>query len=113
MVTIVDYHVRTSSKDGREFIALELQGDFELVKSEQTGRYYATAKRCSISSTFNEDTAKQLIGTKYPGTIIRVQREAYEYVIPETGESITLTHGYEFRPEEVSKSSETPLRLIA
>lgn len=58
MVTIVDYHVRTSTKDGKEFIALELQGDFELVQSEQTGRFYATAKRCSVSSTFNEDTAK-------------------------------------------------------
>ncbi|HUQ66726.1 MAG TPA: hypothetical protein VM101_11255 [Flavitalea sp.] len=113
MVTIVDYHVRTSSKDGKEFIALELQGDFELIKSEQTGRYYATAKRCSISSTFTEEVAKQLIGTKYPGSIIRVEREAYQYVIPETGESITLTHGYEYKPEKVSKIAELPMNLVA
>ena len=113
MVTIVDYHVRTSSKDGKEFISLELQGDFELVKSEQTGRYYATAKRCSISSTFDEDTAKHLIDTNYPRSIIRVQREAYEYVIAETGESITLSHGYEFKPEETGKAVELPMKLVA
>ena len=113
MVTIVDYHVRTSSKDGKEFIALELQGDFELVQSEQTGRYYATSKRCSISSTFNEDIAKQLIGCKYPGSIIRVQRDSYEYVIPDTGEAITLSHGYEFKPEETMKDAEQPMKLVA
>ncbi len=101
MVTIVDYHVRTSSKDGKDFIALELQGDFEMVQSQESGRFYATAKRCSISSTFTEDVAKQLIGTQYPGSIARVQRDPYEYKIPETGETIMLSHGYEFRPEEV------------
>jgi hypothetical protein len=112
MVTIVDYHVRTSSKDGKEFISLELQGDFELVQSQETGRYYATAKRCSISSTFTEEVAKQLIGVKYPGSIIKVQREAYEYVIPDTGEAITLSHGYQFKPE-VTNSVEQPMKLVA
>jgi hypothetical protein len=111
MVTIVDYHVRTSSKDGKEFISLELQGDFELVQSEQTGRFYATAKRCSISSTFDVETAKQLIGTKYSGSIIRVQREPYEYMIPETAEVIMLSHGYEYRPDTVIV--EVPMKLVA
>lgn len=113
MVTIVDYHVRVSSKDGKEFIALELQGDFELVQSEQTGRFYATAKHCSISSTFTEDIAKQLIGSKYPGSIIRVQKDPYEYVIPDTGEAITLSHGYEYKPEEGMKNAELPMKLVA
>jgi hypothetical protein len=113
MITIVDYHVRTSSKDGKEFISLELQGDFELVQSQETGRYYATAKRCSISSTFTEEAAKQLIGTKYPGSIIRVQREAYEYVIRETGEAIILSHGYEYKPDEQTKTAELPMKLVA
>jgi hypothetical protein len=76
MITIVDYHVRTSSKDGKEFISLELQGDFELVQSQETGRYYATAKRCSISSTFTEEATKQLIGAKYPGSRDRVKEDS-------------------------------------
>ena len=92
---------------------MDLQGDFELVQSEQTGRFYATAKRCSVSSTFNEDTAKQLIGSKYLGSVIRVQKEPYQYVIAETGEAITLSHGYEYKPDEHMKIVELPMKLVA
>jgi hypothetical protein len=113
MVTIVDYHVRTSTKDGKQFIALELQGDFEFVQSQKTGRFYGTAKRCSISSTVTEEAAKKLIGSKYPGFIVKVQRDPYEYVIPDTGESITLSHGYEYKPEEHFKTVELPMKLVA
>jgi hypothetical protein len=98
MVTVSTYHIRTN-KDGKSFIALELQGDMELVQSMETGRFYATAKRCSITSTFNEETAKTLIGKQMPGTIQRVEAEAYEYTVPETGEVILLQHTYSYVPE--------------
>jgi hypothetical protein len=113
MVTIVDYHVRTSTKDGKQFIALELQGDFEFVQSQKTGRFYGTAKRCSISSTVTEEVAKKLIGSQYPGFIVKVQRDPYEYVIPGTGESITLNHGYEYQPDIPSMNAEQPMKLVA
>jgi len=55
MVTVVNYDVRTNS-DNEEFIALILQGDLELIKSQNTGQYYATTRTISIASTFTEDT---------------------------------------------------------
>jgi hypothetical protein len=99
MVTITNYSVHLA-KDGRAFVALELTGDVEMVQSAQTGRFYATARRCSISSTFTEDLAKTLIGKQIRGRIERVACEAYEYTVPETGEIIALTHGYVYNPDE-------------
>ena len=70
MVTITNYHLR-KNKMGKSFVALELQGDVEFVQSLETGRFYATSKRCTITSTFDEERAKSLIGTKMPGKIER------------------------------------------
>lgn len=112
MVTIVNYHQRTSSKDGKTFITLELQGPVELVQSMETDRFYATARKCSISSTFSEEVAKTLIGTQFSGSIVRVQKEPYDYTIPETGQIVRLAHGYEYRPDE-PVSSQQPMRMVA
>jgi hypothetical protein len=98
MVTVTTYHLR-KNKEGKSFISLELQGDMELVQSMETGRFYATAKRCSITSTFDEATAKTLIGKQMPGTIQRVEAEPYEYTVPETAEVILLQHTYQYVPE--------------
>jgi hypothetical protein len=99
MVTIKDFQLQ-ESREGKSFISLVLQGDIELVQSMETGRFYATARRCKISSTFDEETAKSLIGTKLPGRIERVACEEYEYTVPETGEVITLAHSYQFLPDD-------------
>jgi hypothetical protein len=61
MVTVVEYAIR-QTKDGREFVALILQGGLCLVQSKQTNNFYGTVKRCSIPSTFDEETAKGMIG---------------------------------------------------
>jgi hypothetical protein len=100
MVRIMDYAIR-QSKDGKSFVALQLEGDPEFVQSMESGRFYLTAKRCSITSTFDENTAKQLVGTKLPGSIVRAQCEAYSYTVPETGEVISLAHTYQYSPVEV------------
>ncbi|MDX1630038.1 MAG: hypothetical protein R3345_15120 [Fulvivirga sp.] len=99
MVTVVDYAVRQNA-DGQDFIALILEGDIELVQSQETGQYYATARRCSITSTFNEVSATAIVGKQLPGQIIRQDCATYEYEIPETGEVIMLEHEYVFVPEE-------------
>ncbi len=99
MITVINYHVR-QSKDGKDFIALTLQGDIEMVQSMETGKFYATARRCSITSTFDEKTAESLVGSKMPGIIKRVESNPYDYAIPETGEIIKLAHSYEYAPEE-------------
>ena len=72
MVRIVDYKKRTNSK-GEEFFALILQGGLELVKSQETGRYYATVMGASITSTFTEEVCQSLIGEDTPGLIQKIE----------------------------------------
>lgn len=98
MVIVKRYHLREGEES--DYITLELEGDLELVQSQNTGRFYATARRCFIYSTFDEVTAMRMLGSEMPGKIIRVQREPYEYTIPETGETVTLTHGWDYIPDD-------------
>lgn len=99
MVTVKDYVIRHSSKDGREFVALILQGGLSLVKSQNTGNFYATVKQCSIPSTFDEETAKTFIGEKLTGSVQRMSCEAYEWTNKETGEVLQLSHRWVYVPE--------------
>ena len=80
MVTVKNYVLR-ESKEGKGFISLELQGDLEMVQSMETGKFYATVRTCNVSSTFDEATAKTMIGKQMPGSIKRVQTETYEYIL--------------------------------
>lgn len=103
MVTVKNYHVREGEKDN--YISLELEGDIEMVQSTNTGRFYATVRKCFISSTFSEATAKLMIGKQMTGSIARVDCEPYEYVIEETGETIELSYRYDYVPENNRTSS--------
>ena len=98
MVTIVDFVKRTNI-DGDEFNSLILRGGIELVKSRQTGRYYATVKKTSITCTFDDAMCQSLIGTEIPGSVQRVESEPYEFLIGKTGEVITLTHQWVYLKE--------------
>ena len=98
MVTVIDYAKRQNSK-GEEFYALILQSDLEMVKSKETGNFYATAKRASVTSTFTEEACEKLIGMEIPGSIQRVPSEPYEFTIPETREIIQLEHRWVYLPE--------------
>jgi len=98
MVTIVDYKKR-ETQDGKEFFVLELQSGIEMVKSRETGKYYATVRKTSIPTTFDEQTCSALVGTKLNGTIVKQECEPYEYTIQETGEVITLHHHYVYVQE--------------
>ena len=98
MITIIGYRL-AKNKSEKQFIALELQGDVEMVQSLDTGRFYATARKASVTCTFNLETAKGLIGTRMPGVIKRVESDPYDYTVVETGEVIKLAHKYEFQPE--------------
>jgi len=98
MVTIVDF-VKRQNKEGEEFNALILQSGIELVKSRESGRWYATAKRASITSTFDDGTCQGLIGTQIPGSIQRVECEPYEFTVRDTGEVLELTHRWVYLNE--------------
>lgn len=88
--------------DGSEFIALQLEGGVEFVQSQQTGKFYATVRKCNMACTFDQQTAEQLIGQTIAGTIVRVSSEPYDYTIPSTGEAIQLAHSYQYQPEDSS-----------
>ena len=98
MVRIIDYKVRMNA-DEELFYALILQGGIELVKSKETGLYYATAKRASITSTFDEETCKSLVGQELDGTIQKMECEPFEFINEETGEVISLDYRWVYVKE--------------
>ena len=105
MVRIVNYTKR-QAVEGREFFALELNGGIEMVMSQASGQFYATAKKAYIASTFDEETCKALIGTEMQGNVAKVECDPYEYIVRETGEIITLTHKYVYAPARTEASTQ-------
>lgn len=99
MVRIIGYKER-QSEDRRTFFTLELQAGIEMIRSKSTGSFYATARKASIPSTFDELTCQALIGTEMSGTIIRESCDIYEYTIKETEEVIELAHRYVYFPDD-------------
>ena len=90
MVTVSSY-VNATTDEGETYIRLILTGDISMVKSETTGNFYATTRRCSISATFDEATAKLMVGKTMPGSIIKEECETYEYEL-DNGDIIELHH---------------------
>ena len=105
MVRIINYKQR-DKEDGTSFFVLELQGGIEMVKSKETGNFYATAKRAFLPSTFDEQTCSALIGTEMDGRIHREVCEPFSYVIKETGEEVTLSHRWVYTSKEAVKPNE-------
>ena len=101
MVKIIEYNLRTNN-EGKEFYSLTLQGGIEIVKSVN-GTAYITARKCSIPTTFDEQTCKSVLGQELPGSIQKVDSEPYEYTIEKTGEVVTLTHRFEYVNSEVTQ----------
>ena len=86
-------------EDGKAFYSLILQGGIDLVKSRKTDRYYATIKKCSISSTFDEATCQASIGQQFSGSIQKQSCEKYSFVVKETGEILELNYRWAYVPE--------------
>ena len=103
MLKIIGYKQR-QNENGEIFNALLVQGGVEMVKSENTGQFYATARKSSMISTFDEATCKALVGTDLPGSIKKENCAPYEYTIKTTGEVIQLKHKYVYYPEVKDES---------
>jgi hypothetical protein len=56
MVTITNFF-EVERKDGTKFISLEITGQVELIQSQTSGKWYATLRKCRISSTFDANVA--------------------------------------------------------
>ena len=98
MLTVINYKER-QTEEGTNFYVLEVQSGIEMVKSQISSNYYATAKRCYVPSTFDETTCKSLIGSQIDGKIVKENCDPYEFVIKETGEVIQLNHRYVYKEE--------------
>ena len=98
MVRIIDYRERENA-EGEQFFALIIGGGVELVKSSNTGKYYATMKKASIPSTFDETTCKSIIGKELAGKVQKMSCEPYDYTT-ESGDVISLDFTYEYVEEE-------------
>lgn len=97
MVTVSGVETRKNSKE-EPFVVLILQGGLEIVTSKTTGKPYATLHKVSIPATFDEGTAKTLIGRQLKGEIQKIDVDPYEYTLKETGEVVTLNHSYSYNP---------------
>lgn len=97
MVTITDYQPR-KSEEGKEFFVLILQSPIEIIESNNGG-LYATAKKVTLPTTFNENECKLLIGQQLPGTIKKIECEPYVYKMPQTGEEIIKAYRHEYLRE--------------
>lgn len=98
MVTINGYEKR-QNKDGEDFNVLVLGGGIEMVKSNTTGRFYATQKEATVSCTLTKEQCKEVVGQQMPGSIRRVECDPYEMVDEKTGETITRNHRWDYTQE--------------
>jgi hypothetical protein len=103
MLTITGYRTHTT-KDGSKFTSLEISGGLEMIQSQSSGQFYAKARKCSIPFTAGVEAAKAMIGNTLPGTIQRVPCPAYDYTL-QSGETLTLSHRYQYQPEEAEGES--------
>lgn len=99
MLTITGYKECINSEN-KSFFTLTLESGIEMIQSQSTGRFYASSRKTSITSTFNEDVCKSLVGTTIAGRIEKMSCDPYSYVIPETGEHVELSHRYNYVPNE-------------
>lgn len=105
MVLITGYQKKQAGE--KEFFMLELQGeDIEIVISQTTGLPYATTRRTWLSTTFNETMCMGLVGKQLPGTINKVEVEPYEFVVKETGETMTFDYRYIYSAKEQQTAEE-------
>ena len=104
MVTISAFH-EVERKDGTMFISLELTGQAELIQSQNTGKWYATVRKCRIPSTFDANIAQTMIGQRLPGEIVRVICEPYEFLNKRTGEVMKLQHSYAYTQDNKQENA--------
>lgn len=100
MVRIVKFKKSTSRDGSKEFISLKVTGGVEAIQSQSTGRFYLTERSAYLSTTFSEETAKALIYTTFPGTVKKISCDPWGYTPKDSDEVITLSHKYEYMPEE-------------
>jgi len=99
MVEIKNYVLRENSESGESFYALIVESGFEVVKSRESGNYYATSQQASLPCTFDEEGCKKLIGQEIPGSIQRVECDPYEMTVDGSEEVLTFDYRWIYLKE--------------
>ncbi|GFD92336.1 hypothetical protein KUL156_54080 [Alteromonas sp. KUL156] len=94
MVTVKNYEFRENSK-GEKFLVLVLEGSVMPIRSK-SGKVYFSAKRATVPCSMDEEACKSIIGSTFPGDIVKKEVPEYDFVIPETKETIKLTYKWEY-----------------
>ena len=95
MVTVSGYEQKKNQR-GEKFIVLNLISDVVMEQSTNTGNWFANTYKANIVASFDEDTAKLMVGKQLPGSIIKQECDPYEYVIKSTGKKKILSHTFEY-----------------
>lgn len=98
MVTVTGFKT-VQLEDGQSYVNLILSGDLEMVQSTETGNFYATTRRASMSCTFDEATAALMVGKQLDGSITKIDVEPYDYLL-DSGEKVEMTHRWVYVPLE-------------
>ena len=104
MVTVTDAIESINADSNETFVSLELSGQPELVKSKD-GNSYMTSRKTYLTTTYSLAFAQSLIGSKLPGSIIKVDCDPYDYTVKKTGKTITLSHTYSYSPVEQNENN--------
>jgi hypothetical protein len=108
MVTITGFQQRKTA-DGKEFLVLQIEGGLHVQISETTGKPYATVAKSTLPCSFNEETARDLIGSTMPGTIVKEPCEPYSFINSVTNEEVTVSFRYAYKATETSTNAVQPV----
>lgn len=104
MVTITQAVIRKNSKN-EEFVALILTSGVEMVKAKSTNKFYATVRTASVPSTLSLELAKEMVGQRMKGMIVKNPCDPYLYKT-HSGEEIELTWSYIYTDEPENLTEE-------
>lgn len=105
MVKIVDFKT-VEVEDNKSFNQLIVQGGLEPVLNKTTGRVYFTMRKANVTTTFDAEACKSLIGSELPGTINKIPCEPYDYTVKETGEVISLDYNWQYIDTDLLNANE-------
>ena len=95
MVTITNYQVKKNQRN-ESFIILNLISDVVMEKSVTTGNWFANTYKANIVASFDEESAKHMLGQRLPGQILKVKCKPYVHTIRSTGKQVELNYTFEY-----------------
>ena len=105
MVTVAGYEVK-KNQHGEKFVVLNLISDVVMERSTNTGNWFASTYKANIVASFDEETAKLMVGKQLKGSIVKKECDPYEYTVKSTGKKVILSHTFQYVENGVDVYSE-------